>query len=343
MKAQEVSHRFLDQEVLPRVSRFEAGLEQRVAAGMLGFGSDAFGLDDAISQDHHWGPRVNLILADEDSGKADALQRALRDQVPKEFEGLSVHHEDANRAGVTVEPVDRFFELVLGIAQPPKSLVGWVGLCEADLCHAVGGTLFVDPVGAFSQRLESFGYYPDKVWRKKIADWLILMTSHGPYNLARCIKRGDDVASTLYLGESVKRLMELGFMLNRRYAPYNKWLYRAFTTLPRLADDVAPLLNRSVTTSDWDDRLDALLTVLEIYMRDIYAQKLTKIDHLKPRDASIGLSESQYDFAVEMLEGLPDDLVWARFNEIERWETTVKEVVLDPSWKTGFAFDEEGD
>ncbi len=341
MNSSEISQRFLEQEVLPAVAKFQAGLDERVAAGMLGFGSDAVGLDDDVSRDHHWGPRANLILGPEDAAQAPALQAHLRNILPKAFEGHPLHHEDANRAGVTVESIDAFFKQVLGVTQPPDDDLGWVGLCEADLCHAVGGTLFRDPLGAFSARVEAFRYYPDAVWRKHIADWFILVTSHGPYNLARCVKRGDEVCSVLYLGESVKKLMEIGFMLNRRYAPYNKWLYRGFTQLPRLADEVAPLLRRSCTIADWEQRLDILMTILEIYMRDVYAQGLTRVDHLKPRDASIGVSESLYDFAVELLSDLPEPLKWARFNEIERWETTVKEVILDPSWKDGFVFDEE--
>ena len=325
------------------MAQFQKGLEQRVAAGMLGFGSDAVGLDDEHSRDHHWGPRVNLILGRDDAGQAPALQAHLRQTLPKEFEGLTLHHEDANRAGVTAEGIDAFFEQVLGVSEPPETLVGWVALCEADLCHAVGGTLFCDPLGEFSARIQRFTYYPDAVWRKRIADWFILMCSHGPYNLARCVKRGDEVVSVLYLGESVKKLMEIGFMLNRRYAPYNKWLYRGFVQLPRLADEVAPLLKESCTFPNWDDRMDALLTMQEIFMRDVHAQGLTRVNHLKPRDAGIGLSESLYDFAVELLSQLPEELQWARFNEIERWETTVKEVILDPSWKEGFVFDADHD
>jgi hypothetical protein len=341
MKASEISRRFVEQEVLPAVGRFRPGLEGRVAAGMLGFGSDAAGLDDVHSRDHHWGPRVNLILTASDEGLAGDLQRFVRGQLPPEFEGFHVHHEDANRAGVTAECVDAFFEHLLGTAHPPQTLVGWVSLCEADLHAAVSGTLFTDPAGEFSARLEAFAYYPDDIRRKKIADWLILMSSHGPYNLARCVKRDDQVGALVYLGESVKRLMEIGFLLNRRYAPYNKWLNRCFRDLPRLADEVAMLLDVACSPCGWDERQDALLSVMEIYMRDVHAQGLTKIDHLKPRDAGIALNESLYDVAVELLRPLPDDLVWARFNEIERWEVTVKKVILDPAWKTGFTMERQ--
>ena len=55
------------------------------AAGRLGHGSEVLGLDDAMSRDHDWGPRLSLFVPDELRGPVDA---ALEADLPTEFLGL---------------------------------------------------------------------------------------------------------------------------------------------------------------------------------------------------------------------------------------------------------------
>ncbi len=58
--------------------------------------------------------------------------------------------------------------------------------------------------------------------------------------------------------------MRLVFMLNRRYAPYRKWLHRAFVELPTLSDDVAPLLTTMCEGREAATRARAFLGILRL-------------------------------------------------------------------------------
>ena len=53
-----------------------------------------------------------------------------------------------------------------------------------------------------------FAYYPEPIWRKKLADWLIFLVGHGVYNINRARQRQDWPTATIYLGVTIKRVLE---------------------------------------------------------------------------------------------------------------------------------------
>ena len=139
------------------------------------------------------------------------------------------------------------FERFLQTDQLPACDLDWLNLCEVDLFHVTAGQVVYDGPGELTRRRQALAYYPDNVWKKRIADWCMYLTGRdAPYNIHRVSKRGDDLTCTIYFGLCVKRLMELCFALNRRYAPYTKWLNRTFRTLPRFADELAPLIDDAI-------------------------------------------------------------------------------------------------
>src|SRR5215211_8619351 len=64
----------------------------RYSAALIGYGSEVLGYDTARSTDHEWGPRLLLLVSDEDHARyAEAIQALLGERLPPTFRGFSTH------------------------------------------------------------------------------------------------------------------------------------------------------------------------------------------------------------------------------------------------------------
>ena len=66
---------------------------------------------------------------------------------------------------------------------------------------------------------------------KKLAESLARAAQAGQYNYARAMKRGERIAAELALTEFVKEAMQIVYLLNRKYAPFYKWMHRGMKEL----------------------------------------------------------------------------------------------------------------
>ncbi len=69
---------------------------------------------------------------------------------------------------------------------------------------------------------------------------------------------GDDIGSRVIATRIVRDQIRLAFLLERRWAPYSKWLGRAFTEL-RLAARLTPLLQAALSAGGWRFRKASLV------------------------------------------------------------------------------------
>ncbi len=213
----------------------------RIAAGLVGHGSECYGFDDAVSTDHDFGVGFCLWLTEADHELIGAdLQRAY-DGLPDTFEGVPVRPALAahgqKRSGVF--EIGAFFESITGLRQAPSADEPhvWLSLDEATLAAATNGEVFADPHGAFGAARGGFQRMPPDVWLTHLSRRLGMLAQAGQYNVPRMLSRGDGEAAWLAVGEFVRSAASTVFLLNKPaqvgYLPYYKW---QFAALRRLSD-----------------------------------------------------------------------------------------------------------
>ncbi len=234
MQGLELSRRYFDEAGLPLIKEHLPDVLPHLAAGLAG-GSQAHGSDDEHSRDHGWGPRFFVWLPEDAFRQfVDPLHRALAD-LPDEFLGFA-----AGKA--IVETIDAAITRDVGVATAPENALDWLRLPEESLFEVTHRPVFHDGPGEVTRRFEAFARYPEDVWRKRLSACLAWMSEWGVKHLRRSEVREDVVTVGYHWSQFATYAMKAGFLLNRRYAPYHKWLYRHFELLPELAHEIAPLL-----------------------------------------------------------------------------------------------------
>lgn len=224
------------------------GLEKHAAFGLVGEGSECFGWDDELSRDHDFGPGFCIWLTDEDYACCgDALKKAY-DNLPKSLSGNEgTTLEDMVRmttpqgkVRVGVMKISDFYDQLLGVRKFPLTEREWLTIPEERLCAATNGEVFADEVKEFSQVREYLlRHYPENIRKRKLAQELALMAQTGQYNYKRMLKRGDVVSADMELGDYMKHAMKTVYLLNKVYAPHDKWLFKGMqelSILPEVGD-----------------------------------------------------------------------------------------------------------
>lgn len=211
-----------------------AQCRQRIAAGLVGLGSECFGYDDDMSTDHDFGPGFCLWLTDEDYACCGEALQADYLRLPAEHLGFAAR-QDGPRAGkrVGVFSISSFYTQFLGAPQLPISDADWLQIPEDLLATAINGEVFEDPLGQFSGiRAQLAAYYPSSVRRLKLATAVAKMAQSGQYNLPRALARQSWSAAFMAQAEFMRHACEAAHVLASRYAPYYKWLSRSVADLP---------------------------------------------------------------------------------------------------------------
>lgn len=249
------------------------------SAGLIGYGSDVLGYDTERSTDHEWGPRLLLFLADEDYPmRAPAIDDALRRELPTTFRDYSTNFSAPGEADdgvrlrtpgipgainhhITLTTVSSFLLSQLGVAGADTlSARAWLALPEQQLLEVTAGAIYHDGLGQLLPLRQHLSYYPDDVWRYRLAcQWQRI--SQEEAFVGRCVEVGDDLGSRILAARLVRDLMRLCFLLERRYAPYSKWLGTAFARLA-CAEDLLPLLTGALSASEGGER--------ELYLVETY-------------------------------------------------------------------------
>lgn len=238
----EIACRFFWEVGLPAIeSRFPTHID-RIAAGLVAAGSDCAGNDDEVSRDHDWGPRFQVYVTETDFAVIGSELQSVIDDLPAEFNGIRCRASTSSTNQAFA--IDQFFLEKTrsggsGFARAPESALDWLKIPEESLFDLISGQVFYDPLGEFSERRKGFAaYYPDDAWRKRLAAALLKCGELGQSVLTRAMARDDYYTAQIAWWRFAESAMKVGFLLNRRYAPDQKWVYREFCKLPELSADV---------------------------------------------------------------------------------------------------------
>jgi Domain of unknown function (DUF4037) len=219
---------FYQEVVAPRLA------ERRHSAARLGPGSDVLGYDTPRSTDHDWGARVAVLV---EEGEPHPLPG-----VPAQFRGWPTE--------ALVVGIGTFLTGELGF--DPRggiTTTDWLVTPQQALLSVTAGAVYHDGLGELEPVRHQLAWYPHEVWLWQLAcQWRrIAQEEHFP---GRAAEAGDQLGCRVLVARLARDLMRLCFLLERRYAPYSKWLGSAFARLDS-ATTVGPLLAAALAAPDW--------------------------------------------------------------------------------------------
>ncbi|MBP2707942.1 DUF4037 domain-containing protein [Microbispora sp. RL4-1S] len=284
-----------EEAVMPILGAAYPGL--RYAAARVGAGSEVLGFDTARSADHDWGPRLELFLTAGDVARhGGPIRELLAHRLPKRVRGWPTNfrrrsgdpRDPVGHMEPTDGPVDhrvRVWDVeswlvahlgpraaAWGDAGP--AIGDWLALPQQKLAEVTGGAVFRDDRGDLSAVRRRLAWYPEQVWRYlMVCQWQRI--SQEEAFVGRCAETGDDLGSAVVAARLVRDLMRLCLLMERRFAPYGKWLGSAFARLGT-AGRLAPSLRGALAATGYPERERHLCDAYEIVGRAHNALGLTE-------------------------------------------------------------------
>ncbi|NUT06942.1 MAG: DUF4037 domain-containing protein [Hamadaea sp.] len=231
-------------------------------ACLLGEGSEVLGFDTPRSQDHEWGPRLQLLVAAE---HVHEVRSAVETGLPATFRGFATTWFRLATATVThhieVTTLEKWVRAQLGYDPRERmDAARWPATPQQKLLNITAGRVFHDDIGELTRLRQELSWYPPDVWR-----WMTISAWHLIGNCQpmreRCIESGDRLGARLLTARLCRLITDLAFLQERRYHPYDKWYGAAFARLDA-ADKLAALLDTALSADDSTAEASALSEAL---------------------------------------------------------------------------------
>ena len=295
IKGLELSKKYFYDIVLPEFEKNLKDILPLCAFGLVGEGSECYGYDDELSQDHDFGPSICIWLKKDDYLKyQDRINEALKN-LPRTYLGFQELKESEwgyNRRGLL--NIEDFYFKFIGSTNPPQTINDWQKIPETALATVTNGEVFIDNLGEFTKiREQLLNYYPEAIRENKIATRLMNISQHGQYNYARCLRRNDLVAANQCLYLFVDEVIHLVFLLNRRYKIFYKWANRALLDLKILGSEIHKLLQDMVFAQN---KIPYVKKICKVLADELRNQKLTNCE-----------SEFLGDLGVDIQKNIDDE------------------------------------
>jgi hypothetical protein len=306
----DISRQFFEQVVKPILTQHFPQETAQIAFGVFGYGSEALRMDDDYSRDHHWGLRIDAMMpAEVFRHKREEIMRVLTANLPSSFQGHSLREGHVAGAGLAPDNLEALLARTIGIDHPPQTYQEWLNLPDEDVIHITNGEVWYDPAGKFSAIRDTFlGYYPEPVRLRRIAHWCRYFSGMGAYALRRAILRNNEFYAATAFGKAIRWGVQLAFMLEKQYYPYDKWLMSFFKRLPRLYQPLGPLVDEAVRLATlWERKLELL-----DQMADVLDQTMVADGIINPHPKFTGSPTSGYRLLehayAELVKSVPDEI-----------------------------------
>lgn len=298
MKGLELCEKYFFEAGLPVLQQKCGDLVDRVAAGLVGDGSECYGYDDEVSRDHDWGPGFCVWMTGADHAAAGKEVQAVYDNLPTSFDGYERLTSQWGGGRLGALEIGAFYRRFIGAGGPPASLREWLVVPDDAFAAVTNGKVFHDPLGEFSKiRKALLEHYPEDVRLKKLAARCMTAGRAGQYNFPRCAKRGETYAARHSEAKFSFDAMSMIFLLNRKYAPFYKWLHRAVRELPLCGEAVYGKIKALVEEEEWEKKAEMIESVSQVIIGELRRQGLSDSesdflpDHGPDVHARIGASE----------------------------------------------------
>ncbi|BBO68011.1 hypothetical protein DSCA_19410 [Desulfosarcina alkanivorans] len=277
MNGLSLAEKYFDAVGRPMLEREMGPLLDRVAAGLVGDGSECYGFDDNISRDHDWGPGFCIWLLMEDFEKYGKRLQNAYNRLPGSYEGYGPRKTSqwgGKRVGVF--EITEFYQTFIGFDHVPGELDVWLMIPENSLAACTNGKVFIDGPGEFTDfRNKLLSFYPDDVRRKKIASRCMTIGQSGQYNLPRLLDRKEFYAANYALVKFVADAISLVFLLNRHYTPFYKWMHKAMKSLPILGASIHQQISFLVMEHDLEKKKAYIETISGMLIEELIRQELS--------------------------------------------------------------------
>ncbi|MBD3406910.1 MAG: DUF4037 domain-containing protein [Candidatus Lokiarchaeota archaeon] len=292
VKGMELSSCLFQQAVRPILDNVFPNLSY--SAARLGYGSDVLGFDTTQSRDHHWGPRLTIFISEDSLDQKEAIEETLSNKLPQKILGYPTAFRDLDDSGGFMDPsqrgdlvhqviittVNKFFSDYIGLdPSEPVSVLDWLVIPQQRLATISRGKCFFDGLGVIEEIRKKLAWYPHDVWLYLLAGQWTRIAQEEPF-LGRTGDVGDELGSRIIATRLVHDIMQLCYLMERKYIPYSKWFGTAFKELSSSVF-LTPIFHEIFNSKKWKERQKHFVKILE-YAADLHNQLgITK--HLDPK------------------------------------------------------------
>lgn len=306
----DISRQFFNELVKPILETHFPEETAQTAFGVFGYGSEALGMDDAYSRDHHWGLRIDALMPEAlFQHSHQGMMAAVSQQLPESYRGHSLREGHLAGAGLSPDSLEAFLQRTIGCSSPPKTYVDWLAIPEEDIIHIINGEVWHDEAGMFTAVRQTFAqYYPEPVRLRRIAHWSRYYSGMGTYALMRAILRHNNYYATITFSKAIRWGVQLAFLLEKVYCPYDKWTIAYLDRLPRLGQPVQEIVNKATAlTTSWEDKLNLLNNLTDLLDGIMVADGIIQPHAKFASHPTSGYRLMEHAYA-EIIQGLPDEI-----------------------------------